>query len=129
MTPNEAYKIVRAAIRRGDLVRPDQCSKCLSIPEPASDGRSNIQGHHADYSKPLDVEWLCAKCHRAVTPLPDVMGAPTYGTRNGSAQLNESAVIDILTSKLSSRQIAAKYGVDKRTVLRVRNGETWKSIC
>lgn len=129
MTPKEAYRIVRKAIRNGDLVRPYECSKCGASPKHSSDGRSLIQAHHEDYSKPLDVEWLCAKCHRAVTPLPEVMGAPTYGVKNGAARLNEEAVLDILTSKLSSRKIAAKYGVDKETILRVRRGETWKSVC
>lgn len=46
---------VRAAIERGDLVRPDQCSKC------GSNGR--IDAAHEDYSKPLTVTWLCRSCH------------------------------------------------------------------
>ncbi len=41
------------AIEKGRLVsRP--CEKC---------GAQKAQGHHHDYTKPLDVEWLCAKCH------------------------------------------------------------------
>lgn len=44
--------------RRGKLV-PKPCERCSA---PAAD----TQMHHADYSKPLQVQWLCAKCHLAL---------------------------------------------------------------
>ncbi len=31
------------------------CSDC---------GETKVEAHHEDYSKPLDVEWLCKKHHK-----------------------------------------------------------------
>lgn len=28
-------------------------------------GAKKVQAHHHDYSRPLDVEWLCFACHQA----------------------------------------------------------------
>lgn len=42
------------AVRDGRIVKPDACA-CGST--------EAIQGHHADYSKPLEVTWQCRKCH------------------------------------------------------------------
>ena len=46
------------AVRSGDLVRPKNCKRCGS-------NKHKIHGHHSDYDKPLDVIWLCPKCHIA----------------------------------------------------------------
>lgn len=47
----------QAALRYGAIKRPDACSQCAAT-------GCVIDGHHADYDKPLDVEWLCRKCHK-----------------------------------------------------------------
>ena len=46
---------VSRAIKNGDLKRECQCFFC--------GGKEGIQAHHPDYSKPLDVFWLCTSCH------------------------------------------------------------------
>lgn len=51
-----AHAAVYNAIKRGKMVRPERCSVCRST--------DFIHAHHDDYSKPLDVIWLCASCHR-----------------------------------------------------------------
>lgn len=43
-------------IKKGTIVRPDNCQACGDEGIP--------HGHHDDYSKPLDVEWLCVPCHK-----------------------------------------------------------------
>lgn len=53
---NKARQYIRSAIFRGKIKRPTICENC--------GGNSQIQGHHADYSKPKEVQWLCRKCHR-----------------------------------------------------------------
>lgn len=47
---------LHAAVRDGALTRPDACPRCGST--------TKIEAHHDDYSKPLDVHWLCFICHR-----------------------------------------------------------------
>ena len=48
-------KLTEAAMQSGRLVRPDHCSECLT--------RGHVDAHHPNYGKPLDVTWLCKKCH------------------------------------------------------------------
>lgn len=49
---------VSKAIRTGKLTRPAECSKC--------EEERKILGHHKDYDLPLDVEWLCYRCHSEI---------------------------------------------------------------
>lgn len=59
---SRASAIVQRAIRRGDLVRPETCSVCGKRMVGRGSQRV-INAHHRDYSKPLDVMWLCPRCH------------------------------------------------------------------
>ena len=55
----KARKILDRAIRAGQILKPTECL------QDDCEGLSNtIEAHHKDYSKPLDVEWACAMCHR-----------------------------------------------------------------
>jgi hypothetical protein len=48
-----AWRAARRALRIGQLIaRP--CERC---------GEARTQMHHEDYSRPLDVTWLCVACH------------------------------------------------------------------
>ncbi len=46
---------IKRAVKSGTLIRPGFCEKCGIACKP--------QGHHCDYTKPLEVNWLCIKCH------------------------------------------------------------------
>ncbi len=49
----KAREIVRTAVKRGKIEK-QPCEEC---------GNPDSQAHHEDYSKPLDVTWLCPGCH------------------------------------------------------------------
>lgn len=50
-----AHKAVQSAVNSGCLV-PQPCEECNSS--------ENLHAHHDDYSRQLDVRWLCAPCHK-----------------------------------------------------------------
>lgn len=58
-----AQNKLEKAVFRGSVIRPDTCERCGRTPPRMKDGRSRIQAHHPDYSKPLKVAWLCQMCH------------------------------------------------------------------
>lgn len=63
---SRASQLVNQAIKKGELIRPLSCDQCGVIPQSMRGGRSGIQAHHEDYSRPLDVMWLCHSCHISV---------------------------------------------------------------
>lgn len=57
-----ARQMARNAIRAGILVRPSAC-ELLGLIGHVQDHAGAIEAHHDDYSKPLEVRWLCKACH------------------------------------------------------------------
>ena len=56
---NKVYGKVAHAIKMGKLIKPKSCSRCRKESD-------NIEAHHEDYSKPLEVIWLCLECHHEI---------------------------------------------------------------
>lgn len=52
----KAHYTLQNAVREGHIEK-QPCNVCGSI---------NVEAHHEDYSKPLDIIWLCRRCHIAV---------------------------------------------------------------
>ena len=70
-----AHKLVMYAVKLGMLKRPTECEVCK--------GNIKIEGHHDDYSKPLDVRWLCKSCHwKADRGLLDAESIPSKRSPN-----------------------------------------------
>lgn len=55
----KAHQKLHKAVLRGKIEKPHVCEWCGKY----EDNTRDIIGHHADYSKPLSVNWFCRKCH------------------------------------------------------------------
>ncbi len=118
------YDKVRAARRKGLLVQAKRCDRCHYKPGLGTDGRSLLHAHHADYDKPLSVEWLCPPCHRKETRLP-------LGERNGNAKLRRSlvkAAILLCREGFAIVDIATFYGMSRQGLSHAVGGRTWKRL-
>lgn len=56
---HNARMLAHHARRRGELIS-QPCEVC---------GALKVEAHHDDYSKPLEVRWLCRPHHNAVDPM------------------------------------------------------------
>src|SRR6185295_8453314 len=112
-----AHAMVRIAISNGTLVR-QPCREC---------GKPKTHAHHDDYSRPLDVVWLChlhhQLHHRSIQTWR--RGAPS-GNRPG-AKITEAEVAAIRHSKDRVVNIAAQYGLHRNHVYKIRSGLKWGS--
>ena len=53
---SRAHGAVQRAVNKGTLVAPSSCERC-------DDSEARLHASHDDYSKQLEVEWLCPLCH------------------------------------------------------------------
>lgn len=58
---NSARQIIRQALQTGVIAKPPFCFRC-------GVEQADLEAHHWDYDRPLDVGWFCPKCHAAVHP-------------------------------------------------------------
>jgi len=98
----EAYKTVNAARREKSLIPNSTCGLC---------GRPvNTIAHHPDYNKPLEVIWLCRRCHRRVHlnhPITPFVKEDMRTLR--------------IKSSLTQEQLAKKAGLTTATVIAIEN--------
>ena len=103
----KTHYAVHKAVAKGILIRPEACLQCGA--------RFRTHGHHADYSKPLDVEWLCGSCHALRHPhgisRPGInCRGPVFGP-----DLSEARAI-FKRNKGASIRLASELGVSRALV-------------
>lgn len=59
------------AVRDGRITKPKRCEGCGRLT-----ASRRLHGHHTDYAKKLEVEWLCKDCHESRHHPEEVYLAP-----------------------------------------------------
>jgi len=98
----------KKALRNGAITPATECSVCGSS--------GAIHGHHRDYSRPLEVVWLCASCHASK---PHGLEAHRKPGR-GPSYLPQACIWAALEARgLLIRQEASNYRTGKRNPSRM----------
>lgn len=114
------------AMRLGRLI-PEPCEVC------GSTGR--VEAHHDDYSKPLDVRWLCRR-HHSEAHQEKIRATRARGETNGHAKLTDEQVAEIRQrhrvvhparkTGCSSTELAREFGITRQYVSQLVSGK-WRT--
>ena len=91
---------VSNAVRDGRLVKPNQCSVC--------GGKGSPEAHHPEYGKPLEVVWMCRKCHRSLHKRLDKIGGDEMRRIYIAGAYSADNVIDMLENMRRGMRLAAE---------------------
>jgi hypothetical protein len=116
-----AYSKLSNAVAQGKIIRPEFCEKCDNRGGTDIMGRSRIEGHHLDYSKPLEVIWLCDRCHKEETPR--ARGQRVWASRFTENQVKR--VRKLLASGKGVNEIGRMFGVTHKAISDIRDGINW----
>lgn len=89
------------------------------VPKPCKCGSTQVEMHHEDYSKPLEVEWSCKKCH-VDTHYPP---ATRKDVRIRNMKLGEWMERNFCSTAMFAEKVAKELGRDSFSV---RTVEAWR---
>lgn len=116
-------KVARAqaqyAMRVGRLQK-QPCEVC---------GAARAEAHHDDYSKPLDVRWLC-RTHHSAAHRDLIKATRARGERCGAAKLTDEQIAEIRRRHIpgihparrsggSSTELAREFGITRQYVTQI----------
>lgn len=67
----DARHALEHAVESRRVAKPTACSVCGRKPERIRE----LHGHHEDYTKPLEVIWVCVQCHRLLHAMKECQQA------------------------------------------------------
>ena len=108
MTLTESAKLnaraaVQDAVRKGTLVRPNQCGVCGKA--------GNVKAHHSNYEEKLKVAWVCSRCHAA---LHDLNGR--HNGRKRPLNATHPELLRLVAAGYKAGQIARLWGISTARV-------------
>lgn len=121
----KAHRVLARAVKNKHIIKPDACNRCCKP--------GQLNAHHSDYSKPLDVIWVCRSCHAWIHGGVCVGVAKNRprGEAHPKAKLNGKQVLEIyvaVSQGESKRATARKYEVSEGLVRQICVGKIWKHL-
>ena len=118
-----AHMRVYKALKRGEITRPPECSKC---------GRATfVEAAHINYTERLAIRWLCRSCHRgwdAAQPKTEEPPTVRQFTPRRITKLDHEKATEIRKAYAGGEaqgSIATRYGVSRALIGQVVRGKLW----
>lgn len=103
---------VRLALDSGRLEKAEACADC-------GKATTELDAHHGDYDRPLDVEWLCDPCHHDRHPNE---GRPRSGVPEPPKIVGRNIKAAREAAGLTQEQLAQRAGMLTHEISRYERG-------